>query len=468
MSGTDQSTNLSGMLSQIGQTLGAAPEDLADKVTRNMANMSRPEINLEDADSIQDYITWGTRTGQLTEGQASQLQWQALKIKEKQEEKTKADGSAGLVNSYRAMEQQRGQIAGNRERQARAGGDVTTFDANLATLDENLALLNQAIAADPVAAETKWTQDTRAYTAKQREATLIQQEAEAALLAETEEFEAMSNNIVAAVVGGQVDLTSEQGLQMLDKMKLKRPELYEDVITRTSDLADKEEKLMVAIGGRYGTEELTLDAFADFSDPERAYSTYKKQYVTSPRSANQAVAKQLDVILKDTATNGKDKDPDAYKWTGDTYSIATKMAEGSVQELIAGAFSSLAAAEQGLEDADEAGGWRRTEEEQAAYTAAEANRDAVAKSFLLEIDGDDDASKERRAALAAEAVAYLQNRNIKPNAENVRLAVIDLASKKGANVQAPATTNTPAPGTGGLTAEEAAEMAALKRELGIT
>lgn len=441
MSGSDQSVNLGGMLSQIGSTLGTQGDTYRQQLSQNIVNISRPELDLNDPDSMEKYMKWAVGTGTMSEGQATQMAWQVQKLREGQKAEAEASRSRGLVTSYRDLEGKLGALQANLGKAQNAGNVDAAAALSQQVQGYTVALDNMkaAIANDPMAAEAKYNEDTRMYTVKQREAKAAKEQAAALLLQQEQEFKAMSNNITGAFVSGVVDVETEQGQKMLTKMKQAAPELYEDVITRVTTFKEKEDKMYKATGN-LGTTELQEEDFAEFADPARAYEAYKKNFAISPKSANHQVTAQYGLILKDSVTRGADKPEETTKWTKSMHDLANPMAEGTVLELVYDAYKTLAAAENGLEEADV---WFPNADQEKTYTAAEAKRNEAAASFLLELEGDSDEAKTRREALAAEAIASLAATGVSPTPENVREAVIKAASRKGASFTAMAnSTNT--------------------------
>ena len=70
---------------------------MGENINNSMAKMSMPKLDTEDPGSIQAYIDWGTRSGQITPGQATQYQWMQQKAQANRDEQA----SQGLVRDLR-------------------------------------------------------------------------------------------------------------------------------------------------------------------------------------------------------------------------------------------------------------------------------------------------------------------------------------------------------------------------------
>lgn len=96
MAGSDQSANLGGMLSQIGQTLGTSPN--ISGLTDNMKNTFRPGVDPNDPTSLQNYAQWAGRVGNTEESMLYNRQAAALREEQKATNIKKA--ALGMQNQY--------------------------------------------------------------------------------------------------------------------------------------------------------------------------------------------------------------------------------------------------------------------------------------------------------------------------------------------------------------------------------
>jgi hypothetical protein len=98
MAGQDQSANLGGMLSQIGQTLGTPVDTTA--FTNNITNTFRPEVDPNDPTSLQNYARWAGRVGKTEESMLYNKQ--AATLREEQKVANIQKATAAATNRYRA------------------------------------------------------------------------------------------------------------------------------------------------------------------------------------------------------------------------------------------------------------------------------------------------------------------------------------------------------------------------------
>lgn len=98
MAGQDQSANLGGMLSQIGQTLGTPVNTTA--FTNNITNTFRPEVDPNDPTSLQNYARWAGRVGKTEESMLYNKQ--AATLREEQKVANIQKATAAATNRYRA------------------------------------------------------------------------------------------------------------------------------------------------------------------------------------------------------------------------------------------------------------------------------------------------------------------------------------------------------------------------------
>lgn len=97
MAGSDQSANLGGMLSQIGQTLGTPMNTTA--LTDNMRNTFRPGVDPNDPASLQNYARWAGSVGKADE--ARQYNSQAAELRTQQRQQA---GGAALASIMQGMQ----------------------------------------------------------------------------------------------------------------------------------------------------------------------------------------------------------------------------------------------------------------------------------------------------------------------------------------------------------------------------
>ena len=84
MAGSDQSVNLGGMLSGIGNTLGQQGQGYADSLGRNIENMSRPDVDPTDIGSMTKLMGWQNNMGRTQEAALTQSSIKTLEAKRKE------------------------------------------------------------------------------------------------------------------------------------------------------------------------------------------------------------------------------------------------------------------------------------------------------------------------------------------------------------------------------------------------
>ena len=102
MAGSDQSKNLGGMLSQMGSTLGRAPD--ISQLTKNITNTTRPKLDVNDPTSMEAYAGWARDTGNTAEAMAYGNK--AAAMKKEQGAAARFDAAAGLMSQSQAQAQQ--------------------------------------------------------------------------------------------------------------------------------------------------------------------------------------------------------------------------------------------------------------------------------------------------------------------------------------------------------------------------
>jgi len=144
---------------------------------------------------------------------------------------------------------------------------------------------------------------------------------------EQEQFDTVTNNYTAQLVSGAL----KPDAPVLQQLKATRPDMYEDVMTRSSNLAEAEQELRGNVGEEAGA---TLDeAYFDvFDNPAEAYAAYKKALEVAPAAANTNAInarKQIDVAR---AKSGTDSET-TYKWTTAAESRVSRVVRARINTL---------------------------------------------------------------------------------------------------------------------------------------
>ena len=306
MAGRDQSANLGGMLSQIGQTIGSRSK--AYDPVMEAAKPRLPNLDPSDPESIQRYVDAVKARGEMTPG--SELQF-AYMLREAQNNKRRADADRdvqGLISGLRGGEKALGQLRANRETALASGNDkaVEQLDLRIAEGEESVRLIEEQIDANPAASEALFKIER-----KEQERAVMQEAAELRALraqqrAEQEQFDTASNNYTAAIIAG--DLPTDA--PVLQQLKATRPDIYESVVTRATKLVEDERALR---DGLDPADELSEEYFEGF--PEGTYERYLEAHVISPKSANTNAISGRRSIDVAKAKAGDDKADEGFKYT---------------------------------------------------------------------------------------------------------------------------------------------------------
>lgn len=117
----DQSANLSGMLSQIGKTVGS----MGDAYKPVSQALSRPKGSMDDPDHLQRLAQWASSNGDTAQASLYMSQARELKAEQKEQKNIKYNADTYAIAS---------------DGTKRAGeGDVTNLDRNIAMLQERVA-----------------------------------------------------------------------------------------------------------------------------------------------------------------------------------------------------------------------------------------------------------------------------------------------------------------------------------------
>lgn len=113
MAGTNQAVNLGGMLSQIGNTLSSGYN--ADGLTRNIENMSRPDVAPDDIEGKRRLMDWQQQMGREEAARTTATDLRYMESKQKEERE---------LNLRKSMA-----TASNMYREAVLAGDATKISA---------------------------------------------------------------------------------------------------------------------------------------------------------------------------------------------------------------------------------------------------------------------------------------------------------------------------------------------------
>ena len=114
MSGADQSANLGGMLSQIGQTIGGGIN--SSGLTGNIKNIFRPGVDMNDPESLQRYAQWAGGVGNAEE--ALQYGRQAADMRENEKTLNMKKAALGIRNQYQQALASKDLVLANKVKEA--------------------------------------------------------------------------------------------------------------------------------------------------------------------------------------------------------------------------------------------------------------------------------------------------------------------------------------------------------------
>lgn len=426
MAGTDQSANLGGMLSNIDWSIDPT------MFNAGIVNTFRPELDMSDPTSMENYMNWGLKTGELTEGQATQMGWQVAKLREKMDADNQAAASQGLVRGYRGTQAQLGQLQENLAQAERAGNPAAIDKLKTLIAGTESALDNQlsAIKADPTAYDAIWQEDTRDFTIRQRIATEEAAAAAAEADAEQAQFDQLTNTFTGMIISGQLDPNSDQGKQTLAMVAQQYPAAMENIVERVGSYQTKLTK-MENTKGDMGTALIPKEQFDVFDNPEQSYDAYKKQHTVNPRAANERVTKEWGNLIGAKAARGEDDYVGQVRWTDTKIRKAGKLAVAGLVNLEAPLLAELREAEETMDSLDRIGPINKE-----GYPEAKARVEAIKKQ-LTELarystkakNGylTDDA-KALRSGVEQQVINYLQANEMEPTTENVNAAVMAVMS----------------------------------------
>lgn len=120
MAGTNQAANLSGMLSSFASDM-SRPVDISS-LTNNIRDMARPNLDMNDPESLEQYAAWAGRTGRADEAQT----YGALAASKREETKS--------LNQMRATDA----VARAADGDVR-GGDTNGLEKRISQLQDQLA-----------------------------------------------------------------------------------------------------------------------------------------------------------------------------------------------------------------------------------------------------------------------------------------------------------------------------------------
>ena len=341
MAGSDQSVNLGGMLTQIGQTLGTQGDSYRDSLATNITKITQPKLDMSDPDSIDNYTNWGVKTGQLTPGQASQYGWLSQKARTEQQNQKRMDG----LQAFKATNTQL-----NTLKQQRAAAEASGNAAAVAKMDELIAGTQNAVnqqqallEQDPVTADALYKEKQRA----QQEATWRRQAERRAEVEQTnarnDEITGRSNNLLTAMLSGVLDVSALEPLpenatdaeraanaqkrSQIEAVQQGDIESYEHALSRYSKAKDDQKK----IADKVQNDVVLTDAeFTDLGFTSSQVTQYKailSQFGTE-RAGNWA----MKALEANQAQNAKTDV--SYKWTDEVSKTWMKTTSDIMSDIV--------------------------------------------------------------------------------------------------------------------------------------
>ena len=161
MAGSDQSKNLGGMLSQMGSTLGRAPD--ISQLTKNITNTTRPNVDPTDIKGMMQLQNWQQQVGREDAARTTQAGIGQLRAAgAKQAEAAKAAGAVQVVGQYARLLQDPNATPEKLDAAYVAAADYG--DANGLDTYTKLAQIDQQAAAR---SDQAWQERTRAEAAEE-------------------------------------------------------------------------------------------------------------------------------------------------------------------------------------------------------------------------------------------------------------------------------------------------------------
>lgn len=173
MAGSDQSANLSGMLSQMNNTIGQMGEQNGKLLGGVIANMNMPEVDPSNPQSMYKYAEWARANGKPQE--AMMMQQQAHAAEKEMRAKAMQQAKAGMVGKYHSAVK-----AGEGEQ--KAYDDLVQFGANAG--EDMTRVIDQIDASERARQDQEWQATQQQKTVARENA---QQMAMGAMVGKTEE-----------------------------------------------------------------------------------------------------------------------------------------------------------------------------------------------------------------------------------------------------------------------------------------
>lgn len=213
MAGTNQAANLSGMLSQIGGTLGrGVDQSVMDKLGGNIERMSKPPLDMTDAESVAATAQWYHDTGKDRE---------AMMMAEKAESLRK-EQSAMEAMAIGVEETQKAATAAQ-------GGDVRLVNEQLKNASINL---NKAAEAGDAAAVKQYKAQIQELQPLVQAAQGVSNQKQAAGVLEFDKMLSPDFRRMDQQTGQQVPLTDEQraGIERQRDVMLQNPAVHDGYV----------------------------------------------------------------------------------------------------------------------------------------------------------------------------------------------------------------------------------------------
>lgn len=172
MAGSDQSVNLSGMLSQMNNTIGQMGEQNGKLLGGVIANANMPEVDPSNPQSMYKYAEWARRNGKPQE--AMMMQQQAHAAEKEMRAKAMQQAKAGMVGKYHTAVK-------SGEGEQEAYDNLVKFGANAG--EDMTRLVDQIDAGERARQDQEWQATQQAKATKRENA---QQMALGAMAGKTE------------------------------------------------------------------------------------------------------------------------------------------------------------------------------------------------------------------------------------------------------------------------------------------
>ena len=242
MAGTNQAVNLTGMLSQIGSTLSKGVD--ISPLTSNIENMSRPELDMNNPDSLERYAKWAESTGKREEAMSYRQQAADLRKQIQTNNRVASayeDTTAGQMlaqnGDVEGLEYYIKQLQGKMRNEDATPEERRTYMAEIQRLNsmrpgaQKQSVVNKGkgvLKLEEIANDEQFTPQQRANAAKQLE--VLKQDPEAASAANDIKVQQFKQEQVMAEMQAD-EFIKQNTSSIMDAIKSQDPEALSNLVS---------------------------------------------------------------------------------------------------------------------------------------------------------------------------------------------------------------------------------------------